>query len=589
MKIKMISLKGIPVSPGIAYGKVVFLEGTPMGIISRNILEAEVPDELNRFKRALDTAKEELKEIEKRIGKEVGEETASIFSFQAVMLEDPVIISEIRSEVAVKHINVEAAVSRVIEKYQNMFFKLDDMYIRVRASDIVDVGNRLLNILISREEIIRMEMQQEKGILFGMEFFPSDLVKLKRENVLGIISEIGGATSHAAIIANSMNTPAVIAVKDATKMIKVGDILLLDGYSGNVFVNPDKKTIQKYEKIKHISAGYVDSIDKKASMPAITGDGVKIKLMANVDDIGSIDKVIDFGAEGIGIYRTEYLFIKRDSFPSEEELGQVYRKVAEKIKGREVSIRLMDIGGDKDLSYFKLPKEFNPAMGWKGIRILLEHRDLLEMQTRAILKASVIGNVNILFPMVSTLDEVKVINQTINNIKNDLTERKIQFNRNMKIGIMIETPAAAMNINNLLSQVDFVSVGTNDLVQYLLAVDRNNPKVSKMYEPLDYSVLFLLKNIIRAGKEFHKEVSICGEIAGNPNYTLLLMGLGLETFSMPPMFVPIVKEIIRKSTYKKAREIAEYAIGLHDAAKIRKLLIKETRALIPFIEEIIPG
>jgi len=517
--------------------------------------------------------------LQKRIATDMGQEQAQIFDAHLLVLEDRMLIEEVISRLKKELVNVAYIFSEVLKKYIDVFSKIEDEYLKERTADINDVGKRILRNLLGKERK-GLEDLKEKVVVVAHDLSPSDTAAMHRQNVCAFVTDIGGKTSHTAIMAKSLEIPAVVGVEDITSKIKTDDILIVDGSMGIVIVNPDEETLGVYRqeelKLKGIAERFLSAKD----LPAVTLDGKLIEVSANIEFPDEAPSIKLHGAGGIGLYRTEFFYMNRKDLPSEEEHYQAYKYVAEEMKPYPVIIRTLDLGGDKFLSQFEIPGEMRPFLGWRAIRFCLAKPDIFKVQLRAILRASVHGKLKLMYPMISGIEELKQANKILNEVKEELKNKGMPFDNNIEVGAMIEVPSAAMTADFLASEADFFSIGTNDLIQYSLAVDRANEKVAYLYEPTHPAVLRMIKNIIEAGHNAGIWVGMCGEMAGESSLVLLLLGLGLDEFSIPPQVIPEVKYIIRSVTIKQAKTIALEALKLSTGKEVEEFSQTKLRGIL---------
>ena len=561
-------LKGIPASSGIAVGKVCVHSDVFAHVREQAIGEGQISQEIARFKEAASMVRERLKSDSSRVLQEASEKDADIFSIHISILEDSHFLNEITSRIAEERINAQTALIRELDKYNTLFSKIEDPYLRERIVDIRDIGRRLLEGLLGPADFDCPF--DEPVIIAAQELTPSDTVRFKRERVLAFATEQGGRESHAAILARSMGISAVVGVHGLLSRIKKGDLMVVDGNMGIVVVNPPGEVVQDYRNIEARFQDRRRRMEEFIPLPAVTLDGMPVKLMANVGSMVDLEFTLHYRAEGIGLFRTELPFIVKESFPSEEEQFDLYKKVCEKMDGREIVIRTLDFGGDKLLPGHH--QEKNPFLGYRSTRIFLDETDLFEAQLRAILRASAFGLVKILFPLISNIEEIRRVKAILEKVKRNLRKKGEPFNDTILLGIMIEVPSAAIMVDKILDEVDFLSVGTNDLVQYTLAVDRDNELVTQYYQSMHPAVIWLIKRVVGAAMRAGKPVSVCGEIAGDPLYTALLVGLGLRELSVNPISILDIKRAVRSLSLKEARTIAETALKLSTAGEINELL-----------------
>ncbi len=560
-------ISGILVSPGIAFGKALLLKDDPIIINSKKISKEEVPYEVDRFKKARNEASEQLHAIMAKARDTLGEEKAAIFEGHIMLLEDEDLEQEIESRIQTKLETADAAIQAVFEAQALELESLDDEYLKERAADIRDIGKRLLKNILNMH-IVDLSAISEESILIATDLTPSETAQLNLDKVLGFITDIGGRTSHTSIMARSLELPAIVGTTNATQEIKNGDFVILDGVNNKIYVNPSNDIIDEQKKIQVEFINEKNELAKLKDLPAITLDGHQVEVCANIGTIRDVAGAERNGAEGVGLYRTEFLFMDRDAFPSEEEQFKAYKAVAEAMGTQAVIVRTMDIGGDKDLPYMDLPKEENPFLGWRAIRISLDRKEILHAQLRAILRASAFGKLRIMFPMIISVEEIRLLKQEIAILKSQLKEEGKAYDENIEVGVMVETPAAAVIAQHLAKEVDFFSIGTNDLTQYTLAVDRGNELISHLYNPMSPAVLALIKQVIDASHKEGKWTGMCGELAGDERATLLLLGMGLDEFSMSAISIPRIKKIIRNTNFKDTQALAEQALAQPTAQQV---------------------
>ncbi len=572
-------LKGIPASPGIAIGKVFLLDSEELTVPKRKIKPTEISEEIARFETALMQTRAEIIKIQEKISKEMGKKHAEIFSAHLLVLEDRTLIEDVITKLKKDRIGVEYIFREVLKKYAKAFSKIEDEYLRERVVDIEDVGKRVLRNLIGKKRDT-LQSLKEKVIVVAYDLSPSDTASMHKKAVLGFITDIGGRTSHTAIMAKSLEIPAVVGLEVATKQIKHQDTLIVDGNSGIVIVNPDKKTLFKYQQELEKLEASGKKLLRLKDLAAQTKDGRKIELSANIEFPKEITSVLAHGAKGIGLYRTEFLYLDRTDLPTEEEQFKAYKRVAEQVAPNSVIIRTMDLGGDKFMSQLDMPYEMNPFLGWRAIRFSLARPGIFRAQLRAILGASAYGKLKIMYPMISGIEELREANKILQQAKDDLKKKKIAFDKKIEVGAMIEIPSAALTCDLLAEEVDFFSIGTNDLIQYALAVDRVNEKIAYLYEPAHPAVLRLIKSIIDVGHQNNIWVGMCGEMAGEPHFALLLLGFGLDEFSTSPVAIPEIKKVIRSVNYKDAQKVSEKALGFSSGREVEEFAINELKKLM---------
>ncbi|MFH1459254.1 MAG: phosphoenolpyruvate--protein phosphotransferase [Candidatus Omnitrophota bacterium] len=560
-------LKGIAVSPGIAIGRVFVWDSEEYTISKHLIPENSIPLEITRFEEALIKTRSEILEIQKKISKEMGFEHAEIFNAHLLVLEDRMLIEEVINKIKKEKNNVEHVFVTILKKYADIFSKMDDEYLRERLIDIQDVGKRIIRNLLGKQRQGLKDLK-EKVIVVATNLSPSDTALMHKDKVIAFATDMGGRTSHTAILARSLEIPGVVGLKTLTPSVKNGDIIIIDGNNGVVLINPVKTIIKKYQREKKKFLDFEKGLSRLKTLPAITQDGHSVVIGANIEFPEEMDSVIAHGSQGIGLYRTEYMYLNRTDLPTEEEHFQAYKKVAQSMKKNPVVIRTMDIGGDKFVSHLDIPYEMNPLMGHRAIRFCLAQPEIFKVQLRGILRASIFGNLKIMYPMISGLNELRQANAILKEVKQELKKKHIQFDNDIEVGIMIEVPSAALIADILAKEVAFFSIGTNDLIQYSLAVDRINEKIAYLYEPAHPAVLRLIKSIIDIGHNAGLWVGMCGEMAAEPVYTLLLLGMGLDEFSASAVAIPEIKKIVRSVTIEQARQIAEHVLELSAADEI---------------------
>lgn len=579
---KQIQLKGIPASPGIAIGKA-HVYGTEDVIPPRRPMrEEDLPLEIERFKKALKQTRKDVIAIERKISREMGVEHGSIFRAHLLVLEDSVLVQEVITRLRKKKVNVETVFAEVLDKYVSVLSEASDEYLRDRVSDIADVGKRILRNLTGTEER-SMEYLKEKSIVISYDLSPSDTAMMHRGRVMGFATDIGGRTSHTAIMAKSLEIPAVVGLETSTDMIRNGDRIILDGTHGLLIINPNKRFLEKYKKDKKKYEHLEKELVELKSLPSETKDGKRLKVAGNIELPEDVASVISHGAEGIGLYRTEYFYMNRRDLPNEEEQFNAYKSVAHRIKPNEVTIRTLDLGGDKFLSQLDVPREMNPFLGWRAIRFCLARPDILKAQLRAVLRASAYGSLNLMYPMISGIQEFRQANALLEEVKAELRKENTPFDENIKVGAMIEVPSAAITSDIIAKEADFFSIGTNDLIQYSLAVDRVNEKIAYLYEPTHPAVLKLIKQVIENGHKEGIPVALCGEMAGDISLTMILLGMELDEFSTSPIAVPEIKKIIRSVTFEQAREISEKALTFNTGREVQEYARKRLKELVPGI------
>jgi phosphotransferase system enzyme I (PtsI) len=560
---------GIAVSPGVSQGRVVVLGRNRATSARHTLPESQVPAEVRRFEQALVKTRQQLLEVQKRLAERSGDDHASIFEAHLLVLDDPEVNNEVLRLIQNDRVNAEFAYQTIAERYAASLAAVDDEYLRERAADLRDIASRVLNNLlgIGDDEDLR-HVLKEPCIVVAHDLAPSQTAQMERDKVLGFATDVGSRTSHTAIMARSMKIPAVVGLKNLTDELDSGAYVLLDGVNGLIIVNPTEQTLFQYGQIVQRQRSLEEKLRDTVHKPAITLDGHRITLSGNIEHPDDSREILESGAEGVGLFRTEYLFINQADLPTEEEQSRAYRAVAAALKPAPVVIRTLDLGGDKFRSHTDVPDEMNPFLGWRAIRFCLEERDVFRTQLRAILRASAEGNVKMMYPMVSGLDEVTQANELLEECKTELRAAKVPFDEKLEVGIMIETPSAALTADALARKTKFFSVGTNDLIQYSLAVDRTNEKIAHLYEPTHPAIVRLIKLTVDAAHHGGNWVGVCGEMAGDPVLVPLLLGLGVDELSAAPPTVPQIKFLIRHLKISEARALADFALTCESSAEI---------------------
>ena len=568
---KEIVLFGIAGSPGIAHGPVFrFLHGD-IEVPSYQIKESERESEFERFRTAVEQTHDQISEIRKAVSSNLSEKEASIFDAHLMVLEDKALFDDIEKEIQESGDNIEQCVFRVTQRYHDYFNQLEDEYLRERATDLKDISKRLLRNLIG-ETGAGTAFLDEPKVLASEDLSPSDTASLDRDKILGIATDSGGRTGHAVIMARASGFPAVVGLRGLLDHLSDSDTLLIDGFEGLAIVNPSEVTLFRYGKLKIQRKKITDLLASECALPSETKDGMKIRLLANADSVNEVSQGIINGSEGIGLFRTESIFLKKNRIPNEEIQFEEYKKIVSSANGKIVTIRTLDLGGDKILDSTGRAQEENPFMGFRAIRYCLKNPKVFLDQLRAILRASAFGPVKIMFPMISGVEELVAAKDFLEKAKKQLRERKTEFDDQISIGCMIETPAAATICDLLADEVDFFSVGTNDLVQYLLAVDRINNEISYLYDPYHPAVIRCLTHVIKVSKEKNIEVTICGEIAGDPHFLPLLIGLGVDALSAVGRILPELKFFGRRFTYKETVDLVSEIKKFKNPTEIKECL-----------------
>ncbi|EGP05838.1 phosphoenolpyruvate-protein phosphotransferase [Pasteurella multocida subsp. gallicida str. Anand1_poultry] len=564
-------ISGIPASPGIVFGKALVLKEEKIVLDMQKISESQIDSEIARFYQGRNAAVEQLSAIRDRAAKTLGEEKAAIFEGHLMILEDEELEEEIIDYLRTNKVNAGVAASKIIDQQVTMLSEIDDEYLRERAGDIRDIGNRLIKNILGMH-IVDLGDINEEAILVAYDLTPSETAQLNLDKVLGFITDIGGRTSHTSIMARSLELPAIVGTNHVTSQVNTGDYLILDAVNNVVYVNPSQDEITRLKGLQQKLLEEKAELAKLKDLPALTLDGHRVDVVANIGTIRDVDGADRNGAEGVGLYRTEFLFMDREQLPTEEEQFVAYKDVVEAMNGCLVILRTMDIGGDKELPYLNLPKEMNPFLGWRAIRIALDRREILHAQLRAVLRASAFGKLAVMFPMIISVEEIRELKSVIETLKQELRNEGKAFDESIQIGVMVETPSAAVNAKFLAKEVDFFSIGTNDLTQYTLAVDRGNELISHLYNPMSPSVLSLIKQVIDASHAEGKWTGMCGELAGDEKAAVLLLGMGLDEFSMSAISVPRIKKLIRNVNYEDTKALAMKALQQPTAVEIERLV-----------------
>ncbi|MFA5200094.1 MAG: phosphoenolpyruvate--protein phosphotransferase [Candidatus Omnitrophota bacterium] len=565
----MIQLKGIAAAGGISIGPAYKLGAEEFTVFKEPITWEDIPLQIQLFEEALIKTRREIIELQKRISLDMGQEEAQIFDAHLLVLEDRMLIEEVISRLKKEQLNVAYIFSEVLKKYISVFLKIEDEYLKERTADINDVGKRILRNLLGKEKKGLGEIK-EKAVIVAHDLSPSETVAMHTKNVAAFVTDIGGKTSHTAIMAKSLEIPAVVGLETVTSKVNPGDLIIVDGTSGVVIIDPDEETLSSYRQKLESLKGFTEKFLSVKDLDSVTTDGRQVLINANIEFPDEVPSVKLHGSQGIGLYRTEFFYMNRRDSPTEEEHYQAYKYVAEEMNPHPVIIRTLDIGGDKFLSQFRIPHEMQPFLGWRAIRFCLARPDIFKLQLRAILRASVHGNLKLMYPMISGVEELKQANALLEEAKEELRKKGQVFNDKIKVGVMIEVPSAAMTADILAKEANFFSIGTNDLIQYSLAVDRANEKVAYLYEPAHPAVLRLIRTVIDAAHQAGIKVGMCGEMAGDPSLALILLGLGLDEFSMPPQVIPELKYIIRAVSYKDSQNFADEIMKLSTGTEVEE-------------------
>jgi phosphotransferase system enzyme I (PtsI) len=575
----MVIKKGIGVSPGVAIAPAVVLDTEEFDIPQRHVPTDHAQAELARLHNALAVSRKEILDLQKRTAEKIGKETAKIFDFHLGMLADKVLQQKFADTVLGGHVTAEYAVATVLRAYAKEFLDMPE-YLADRVKDVYDIEKRLLRNLIGLRRQSLSHLTQDVCIL-AHDMTPSQTAGMDRDHIRGLAIDAGGPTSHTAIVARALSIPAVVGLNDITGDATGGDTIIIDGTRGMVIVDPDEKTIGEYRQFAAQQVEFVHSLDSLRDLPAVTRDGHEVTLLGNIEFPSEVANVLEKGGQGIGLYRTEFLYLGSTTDPSEEEHYQAYKEVLDKCGGRPVVIRTADLGADKYTQSRARMPERNPFLGLRSIRYCLQNLPMFKTQVRAILRASIGAQVSVMFPLITNLLELRQAKTVVRDVMEDLEEEGIDYRADVPVGMMVETPSAALQCDAYASEVDFFSIGTNDLIQYTLAVDRGNERVASLFMPAHPAVLRLIKEVIRAGQRYGITVSLCGEMAGDPQFTMLLLGLGLRTFSAAPPAIPEVKKIIRSITMEQALQVARRVMSFDSDKEIINFLRVETRRVLP--------
>ena len=560
-----LEFKGIGVSPGIVHGPAFILASEDDSVVVRDIVPADVPRELQRFEEALVVTRQQIHDLQHRMTESLGKESAQIFEAHLLMLEDRSILDEIVRMLKADLKNIEFVVQQVSERYAGALLRLEDDYLRERAVDVRDMARRLLRNLAGRSSSALANLQHP-CIIIAHDLAPSETASLNKAKVLAFATDLGSPTSHTAIMARALGIPAVVGMHDISQRVAAGDPVLVDGQHGEIFLRPAHERLERYERKRKAQATIRDRLATLKDRPAMTRDGYHLPLAANIELPGDVEAVLANGADGIGLFRTEFLFLNK--MPTEDEQTEAYMQVARRVAPATAIIRTMDIGGDKFISHLKMPQQVNPFMGWRAIRFCLAQPDFFKTQLRAILRASVLKNVKVMYPMISNVKEVIEANRLLDEAKNEVAATGVAFDQDIEVGVMIEIPSAALTADLIAPHVRFFSIGTNDLTQYTLAVDRVNELVSGLYEPTHPAIIKLIKNTIDVGHEHGIWTGLCGEMAADPLLVPLLVGLGVDELSVNAPGVPLVKDVICNLRYSQAEELGQQALRSGSAEEV---------------------
>jgi phosphotransferase system enzyme I (PtsI) len=566
----MIIKEGISASPGIAIAKAIVYEKIVVDIRKGQAPDAQL--EMEKLQSALKESAIQLMSIKDKAVAELGQEEGAIFEAHAMVLEDPEFTEGIETEITENGYFAEYATELITNRFYDIFDAMDDPYFRARAADIKDVGSRVINNILGVSQADLSKLKDD-AIIIADDLTPSDTAQMDKDKVAGFATNIGSRTSHTAIMARSLEIPAVLGLCDITKTVKNGDLVVVDGIDGSVAINPDEKELKSYLEKQQKYNDYLEELSALKDQEAVTLDGHKVELVGNIGEPGDVTGVIKNGGQGVGLYRTEFLYMNSETMPGEEKQFAAYRSVLEAFPNGPVIIRTLDIGGDKKLPYLPLEEELNPFLGLRAVRLCFREVEMFKVQLRAILRASVYGNAHIMFPMISSITEVRQAKSILKECMHELSQENIAYDKDVKVGVMIEIPSAAMTADIIAKEVDFFSIGTNDLCQYTLAVDRMNQDVSYLYDPFNPAILRLIKQVTAATNgqpQFF--AGMCGEMAGDPLAAMLLLGLGLYEFSMSALSIPRIKKLIRSIRYEDAKKLSETALNLESGEEVQEYI-----------------
>ncbi len=586
-----ITLRGVGASPGIAIGRALLVARRPVSVVYRHLArEVDKKAELERFQKALDATLLELSHARDELRQEGSGDYSYILEAQLLILKDKMITDRAKKLIADEGINAEWALSRAVGEAKKAFQRVDDSYLRSRFADVEYVTDQVLRQLTGKDPEPFSEIR-EKVIVVAHDLSPADTTQMDLDWVLGFVTDMGGPTSHTAIMAQAKAIPAVVGLKRVSSTVQSGDFLIIDGSEGVVIINPEEETLHAYRERQDAYDLYTHQILAEAHLPARTTDGHHVEVEANIELGEEVNTVLNYGAEGIGLYRTEFFYIAQGSLPSEEELFVNFKTVAERLEGRPVTIRTLDLGGDKFASPMELAPEINPALGLRAIRFCLQERGMFKDQLRAILRASAFGKVRVMFPLISGVGELSEALAVLEECRQELEERGQIFDPDLEVGIMIEVPSAVAVADLLASRVDFFSIGTNDLIQYSLAIDRVNEKVAHLYQPLHPAVLRMIRQVVDAGHQAGIPVAMCGEMAGDPRAVPLLLGLGLDRLSTNALAIPRVKQVVRLASRRTWRNLAKEALSYPTVQEVEQFMERELLRHFPdlFGEEAASG
>ena len=571
--------KGIAVSRGVAIGQAVVLDAEEYRIPQRHVNPARTPDEIRRLHEALDASRTELIDLRDGTARRLGAEIAAIFDFHLALLDDRALLSKVKDVIEEESVTAEYGVATVLREYAKEFLQMPQEFAD-RVKDVYDIEKRILRNLIgqSHEGLTRLT---ENVVLLAHDLTPSQTANLNRQHILGFATDAGGQTSHTAVVAKALGIPAVVGLNDVTASVNAGDTIIIDGNRGVVIINPDEETIEQHRQYVRHLVEFERSLDRLRDLPAVTQDGHEITLLGNIEFPSEASTVLSKGGAGIGLYRTEFLYLGSEVEPTEEDHYQAYKAVIDVMEGRPVCIRTLDLGADKYTQSRAAVPERNPFLGLRSIRFCFQHLQLFKTQLRAILRASLAGDVSIMFPLITNIMELRQAKMILRDVMEDLEEEGHELRMDVPVGMMVEVPSAALQCNQFAQEVDFFSIGTNDLIQYTLAVDRANERVAPLFTAAHPAVLRLIKEVIRAGQRTDVGVALCGEMGSQPEYALLLIGMGLRAISVAPPAIPEVKKLVRSITLEKAREVARYVMRFDSDKQIVTYLRDQIRQILP--------
>lgn len=568
LKYREISISGIATSPGIAIGSVFLFRSLKINVNELLIKIDDPKQEWNYFEKAIRKVSAQLNGALKASRRQYGDQFTEIFESQMAFLEDPVLLQEIQQEIETSGLSAAFVVSKILAEKTDYFINMENTYFRERAYDIMDLKQKLIHALLGIDSDYNLS---QPSIVVADMLSPSDTVQFNRNFILGFLTDKGGKTSHSAIMARGLRIPAVVNGQNLSQLITPDSTIILDGFKGTIILNPTAETTERYRKLQKEHEQFAENLQSELDLPSVTKDGQEVQLMANIEFVHEVNDVKQNKANGVGLFRTESIFIEKKTLPSEEEQFQLYKQLTEQLAPNPVTIRTIDLGGDKFMENYSAEDEMNPFLGWRAIRFCLDEPEIFKPQLRAILRASVYGNISILIPMISSVEEVIQTKNILDEVRRELTEDNIPFNKEVPLGIMIETPAAAMLALVLTEYVDYFSIGTNDLTQYVLTIDRTNDKVSKSYNTFNPAVLAFIAQTIKAGQEREKPVTLCGEYAALPEAVPLLLGMGLRSFSMNPYSIAKVKKIIRAFDIESCNHLYDRVKTIHTAREIEQV------------------